>query len=52
MGSESHGLPPELAGLADMMLGIPYHDPESHAESLNVGVASAIFCAEFRRRGL
>jgi TrmH family RNA methyltransferase len=52
MGSESHGLPPELAGLSDMVLGIPFHDPASHAESLNVGVAGAIICAEFRRRGL
>ena len=52
MGSESHGLPPELAGLSDTVLGIPYHDPVLHSESLNVGVATAIFCAEFRRRGL
>ena len=52
MGNESRGLPPELLGLADLALGIPYHDPGSHSQSLNVAVASAIFCAEFRRRGL
>ena len=51
-GNESRGLPPELTRMADKKLYIPYHDPESHAESLNAGMATAIFCAEFRRQGL
>ncbi len=52
MGNESQGLEPGLLRLADSRLSIPWHDPGSHAESLNVAVAAAIFCAEFRRQGV
>jgi TrmH family RNA methyltransferase len=48
-GNEANGLSPELIELADLILTIPYHDHSSHPESLNVGAAAAIICAEFRR---
>jgi TrmH family RNA methyltransferase len=47
-GNESSGLPPELAGSLSGALGIPM---AGRAESLNVGVASAVVCFEaFRQR--
>ncbi len=47
MGSESHGLSPALSGSASRCLSIPSF---GKAESLNVAVATAIVCSEFRRR--
>ena len=51
MGSEGHGISEEIASLVDMRLKIPPFPPTRHgAESLNVGMATAIILAEFRRR--
>lgn len=51
MGSESHGISPEIAPLIPEKLFIPPYPAGRHGpESLNVAVAAAITCAEFRRR--
>ncbi len=48
LGNESSGLPPGLVGALSGTLGIPM---AGRAESLNVGVASAVVCFEaFRQR--
>jgi TrmH family RNA methyltransferase len=48
LGNESSGLPPELVDTLSGTLGIPM---AGRAESLNVGVASAVVCFEaFRQR--
>ncbi len=48
LGNESSGLDPELVGALSGTLGIPM---AGRAESLNVGVASAVVCFEaFRQR--
>ena len=52
LGNESQGLPSALSSMADQTLSIPHHDVGSHAESLNVAMAAAVFCAEFRRLGV
>ncbi len=51
MGNEGRGVSPEVAQLCNNRLLIPPYPPE-HAttDSLNVGVATAIVLAEFRRR--
>ncbi len=48
MGSESHGVSEELKKYADFKIKIPSY---GKAESLNVGVATGVICAEFKRRG-
>ena len=51
MGNESKGLSAEISTLTDSNLKIPsYAPPTADMESLNVSVATAIVCAEFRRR--
>lgn len=51
MGSEGHGISDSVASMVDMRLKIPAYPPERNgAESLNVGMATAIIMAEFRRR--
>ncbi len=51
MGSEANGISPEVASVVTRKLFIPPFPPEAHtSESLNVAVATAITCAEFRRR--
>ena len=51
MGNESKGLSAEISALMDSNLKIPlYAPPTSDMESLNVAVATAIMCAEFRRQ--
>jgi TrmH family RNA methyltransferase len=51
MGNESLGLSPSLRKCLTHRLFIPPHPPgRATAESLNVAVATAICCAEFRRR--
>lgn len=51
MGSEGHGISASVASLVDMRLKIPSFPPgRNGAESLNVGMATAIIMAEFRRR--
>jgi TrmH family RNA methyltransferase len=52
MGNEGKGIRPELEPLIQQRLHIPTYPPgRSTSESLNVAIATAIVCAEFRRRG-
>lgn len=47
IGSESHGISPELEKLAQSSIKIPHY---GQAESLNAGVATGIICAYFRQQ--
>lgn len=50
MGNESNGISPELKEKINQKLHIPNFSKKiSHSESLNVAVATAIICSEFRR---
>lgn len=49
LGSESHGLSPEILSLKAERIAIPQF---GGAESLNVAMATAALCMEFARRGL
>ena len=50
MGSESFGISPQLEALINNKLLIPPYPADSQtSESLNVAIATAIICAEFRR---
>ena len=50
MGSESFGISPQLEALINNKLLIPPYPTDSvTSESLNVAIATAIICAEFRR---
>lgn len=52
MGNEGNGIRREIATFVNHRLYIPnYPSGQSATESLNVAVATAIVCAEFRRRG-
>lgn len=52
LGNESKGLSNDLTGLTTLNLRIPdFSARESKPESLNVAIAAAIVCSEFRRRG-
>ena len=52
MGSERDGLSPALMAAATSRLHIPSFasNPDGAAESLNVAIATAVTCYEFRRR--
>ena len=51
MGNEGNGISPAIRQLVTHKLLIPNYNPSSEtAESLNVAIATAITCAEFRRR--
>ena len=51
MGNEGNGIGEEVAKLVNERLYIPNYPPQREtSESLNVAVATAIICAEFRRR--
>ena len=51
MGSEGRGISPQAAALVNRKLFIPPFPSGRHgSESLNVAAATAIVCAEFRRR--
>ena len=50
MGNESRGISEGLQKLIDEPLTIPFFNKSQHAESLNVAIATAIICSEFRRR--
>jgi TrmH family RNA methyltransferase len=53
MGNEGNGISPAIRQLVTHKLLIPNYNPSSEtAESLNVAIATAITCAEFRRRGM
>ncbi|MDA3930772.1 MAG: RNA methyltransferase [Prolixibacteraceae bacterium] len=50
MGNEGNGISPEIAKYVDSKLLIPsFAKDQLQVESLNVGVATAIICSEFRR---
>ncbi len=50
MGNEGNGISPELSGMLTHRLLIPPYPPgRDTADSLNVAIATAICCAEFRR---
>jgi TrmH family RNA methyltransferase len=51
LGSEGRGISPEVAEVVSRKLFIPpYPANNSSSESLNVAIAAAIICSEFRRR--
>ena len=50
MGNEGNGISTEIRQLVSHPLRIPNYPPDTAtAESLNVAIATAITCAEFRR---
>lgn len=49
MGNEGNGLSEEIRTLVSKPILIPPYNPESHAESLNVAVATGIVLAAFRQ---
>ena len=50
MGNEGNGISPEIRVKVNRRLLIPSFRQDNTAESLNVAIATAITCAEFRRR--
>ena len=51
MGNEGNGISPEVRKLVTHSLFLPSYPPERiTSESLNVAIATAVVCAEFRRR--
>lgn len=50
MGNEGKGVSQSIQEIADYKLLIPSYPVQNECESLNVGVATAIVCSEFRRR--
>lgn len=51
MGNEGNGIRPEIETLISTKLYIPNYPAEREtSESLNVAIATAVVCAEFRRR--
>jgi TrmH family RNA methyltransferase len=53
MGNEGNGISEKVAGCIDNRLEIPsFSDGAETSESLNVAVATAVVCSEFRRRAL
>lgn len=52
MGSEGQGVSPEVERYIDQRLYIPsFSRANEGSESLNVAIATAIICSEFKRRG-
>ena len=50
LGSEGHGISPEVSAQLTVQLHIPSYPPlRSGSESLNVATSAAIACSEFRR---
>ena len=52
MGNEGNGISPEIRQKINRHLFIPSYRTDDTAESLNVAIATAITCAEFRRRNM
>lgn len=51
MGNEGKGVSPEVERLINKKLYIPNYPQEREtSESLNVAIATAVVCSEFRRR--
>lgn len=51
MGNEGNGVSPEVMSKVNRTLFIPSFNDGSKADSLNVAIATAVTCAEFRRQG-
>ncbi len=51
MGNEGNGISPEIRKKVNRRLLIPNFRVGDSAESLNIAIATAITCSEFRRRG-
>ncbi|MFV0344851.1 MAG: TrmH family RNA methyltransferase [Bacteroidales bacterium] len=49
LGNEGKGVSEEIMALADTKVGLPSFHGGCGAESLNVSIANAIFCHEYRR---
>ncbi|MCD8210247.1 MAG: RNA methyltransferase [Prevotella sp.] len=52
MGNETRGVSPQITSIASKKLLIPSFKEDVKADSLNVAIATALTCAEFRRRDL
>jgi len=50
MGNESRGLSPNLSSLVSKSLKIPDFSASGSIDSLNVAIAGALVCSEFKRR--
>ena len=50
MGNEGNGISPDIRARVNHRLLIPSYRQDDTAESLNVAIATAITCSEFRRR--
>jgi TrmH family RNA methyltransferase len=51
MGNEGNGISPEVEELVEKRIKIPqFNEKSKSAESLNVSVATAIICSEFKRQ--
>jgi TrmH family RNA methyltransferase len=50
LGNEGNGISPEVAALVSHKVCIPSFSSGKGSESLNVAIAAAICCSEFRRR--
>ena len=50
MGNEGKGVSPEVMKRVKQRLLIPYYGNKKGIDSLNVAIATAVTCAEFRRR--
>lgn len=53
LGNEGHGISDSIAGLVTDRITIPHFSASQHrSESLNVAIATAVVCSEFRRRDI
>ena len=50
LGNEGKGISEEVENLIDKRLFIPPFNAEQHSESLNISIAGAVVCSEFRRK--
>ncbi|MCD8295994.1 MAG: RNA methyltransferase [Prevotella sp.] len=50
MGNEGSGISPQIMSRVTRQLFIPAYNESCKADSLNVAIATAVICAEFRRR--
>jgi len=50
MGNEGNGVSPQVMSKVNRTLFIPCYRKSRGIDSLNVAVATAVTCAEFRRR--
>ena len=52
LGNEGKGIQQSIEKQTDVKIKIPDFSPNKAAESLNVSVAAAIVCSEFKRQNL